>query len=179
MHPRRFALFCFCLFCLFFSFTFEKLEDSEGRCIACPAVKTDKGGKEKGTCDFRKWMHSNMDHMHNTVFQRVHGVYLNHKGSSSSYCSWTIIQVVWVSLSSKKLLRRLAQTLFIYSSRRGWERKDRWLIGMIFSPPTLRKLRRFDSFCRLTLFPDVTLFTSFDWVNSRNNVRELRYFAYF
>ena len=35
---------------------------------------------------------------------------------------------------------------------------------------------RVDSFCRLTLFADVTLFTGFDWVNSKNNVRELRYF---
>ena len=35
----------------------------------------------------------------------------------------------------------------------------------------------FDSFCRLMLFADITLFAGFDWVNSKNNVRELCYIA--
>ncbi len=41
-------------------------------------------------------------------------------------------------------------------------------------PPSKLLNSTADSFCRLTLFPDVT--PLFDWVNSRNNIRELRYF---
>ncbi len=36
-----------------------------------------------------------------------------------------------------------------------------------------------DSFCRLTLFSDVNAIYWFDWVNSKNNVSQLRYFAVF
>ncbi len=36
----------------------------------------------------------------------------------------------------------------------------------------------FDSFCKATLFADATLFTGFDWINCKNNVRELREIAW-
>ncbi len=36
-----------------------------------------------------------------------------------------------------------------------------------------------DSFCRLALFSDANAICQFDWVSSKNNVSQLRYFSDF
>ena len=57
-----------------------------------------------------------------------------------------------------------------------------WNISKSRVWPKMSKVNVFcgmDSFCRLTLFSDVNAIYQFDWVNSKNNVSQLCYFAVF